>query len=262
MKAHASLFWNTLNRWCVALCILLGLSWILLPVSPAQAQNVINDLLSGKLNDPKVGQWVWYILKDKDGQVICSVRQAIVGEEKVGSKQGHWVEFEIVPNVGYKSVYKLLVVGPASDPRNVKRLIHKLGLDPIQEIEVTPDMLASSETGRAKRKSLGMDTVETGSGLIRGEHLEVTQGDRTIHLWVSPEIKPSGIIKLQTDEGEMVLRNYGVDGEYGRSALDESRNPEVQVKTSVDGTDPSAVPNVDEEPAETNRVLNGQTGEQ
>lgn len=199
------------------------------------AQNVVNDLLAGKLIDPKVGQWVWYDLKDKEGQPLCGVRQAVVGQEKVSGKQGFWVEFEIVPKAGYTSVYKVLVTGPASDPRNVKRVIHKQGLDPVQEIEITPEAASSRDTSRAKRKSLGMEPVETGSGIMQAEHLEVVQEDRSLHIWVNEEVKPSSIVRLKTEEGEMVLRSYGFGGTFGKSTLDTLSTPQVQVQTSVQG---------------------------
>lgn len=215
------------------------------------AQNVVNDLLAGKLIDPKVGQWVWYDLKDKEGNPICGVRQAIVGQEKVGGKQGFWVEFEIVPKAGYRSVYKVLVTGPASDPRNVKRVIHKQGLDPVQEIEITPDSSSARDTTRAKRKSLGMEPVETGSGIMRAEHLEVVQEDRSLHIWVNEEIKPSSIVRLKTEEGEMVLRSYGAGGTFGESTLDSLAAPQVQVQTSVQEKGDSKPEEASTEPSPT-----------
>lgn len=207
----------------------------------AAGQTAVNDLLAGKLIDPRVGQWVWYTVTDSDGKARYAVRQAVVGEERVGTRTGHWIEFEIVPDAGYKSVYKVLVTGPASDPRNIRRVIHKQGLDPVVETDVESQESTKTSGSRPRRKSLGLEMVNTGSGPIQAEHLEVVQDDRTVHLWVNEAVKPTGIVRLKTDDGEMVLRNYGVGGEYAVSALDAAARPQIQVQTSVGATGADAV---------------------
>jgi len=93
----------------------------------AQGQGVISDVFSGSLVNPKVGAWAWYDInggRTADGGVIRlgAMRLAIVGEEKVRDKQGYWLEMEYVPSVGYPSVYKMLLTGPAKDPANVHKM--------------------------------------------------------------------------------------------------------------------------------------------
>lgn len=196
---------------------------LLLVAVPAFAQNVVNDLLGGDLVDPKAGQWLWYELRDAQGDKQVALRQAVVEEEKVGRKKGYWVEFQVVPEVGYETVYKVLLTGPASDPDNIHKVLYKRGLQPVQELAPGDD--DDGDAPRPKRKSHGAEDVLTGSGVMRAEHIAITQGDDTIHLWVNDDVKPSGIVKLRTAEGEMVLRSQGFGGYYAESALERANAP-------------------------------------
>ena len=189
----------------------------------ASAQNVVNDLLGGDLVDPKVGQWLWYELRDAQGHKQFALRQAVVGEEKVGRKKGYWVEFQVVPEVGYETVYKVLLTGPASDPRNIHKVLYKRGLQPVQEL--APGDGEDGGAPRPKRTSHGAEDVLTGSGVLRAEHIEITQDGETIRLWVNDDVKPSGIVKLRTSEGEMLLRSQGLGGYYAESALERAKAP-------------------------------------
>jgi hypothetical protein len=201
----------------------------LFATASARAQGVVGDLLGGKLVNPKVGQWAWYDLLDTKGGQKYVVRQAIVGEEQVDRKTGYWVEFEIVPEVGFKAVYKMLLTGPAGDPGNVHRVIEKSGVDPAEEVRSTTsasrlDTSAGDASGgaRAKRKSLGMEPIATLDGPVRAEHFEVVDGDRTMHLWVNEVVTPCGVVKLKVPDGEMTLRNYGAGGDFAKSVITET----------------------------------------
>lgn len=210
---------------CTALIILAVLvSGLLAP--PAQAQGVVGDLLGGNLIKPKVGQWVWYTLTDKLGKESFAVRQAVVGKEDVGNETGYWVEFEVVPEIGFKMLYKVLLTGPASDPRNIHRIIQKDGTNPPREVPVDREALEEDAPSKPKRESLGMETIRTPAGPVRAEHLKVVEGGHTIDLYVNEDIKPTGIVRMSTPDGEMVLRSKGFGGKYGESALDEASGSE------------------------------------
>lgn len=196
----------------------------------ANAQNVVNDLLGGDLVSPKVGQWLWYELRDAGGEKQFALRQAVVGEERVKRKKGYWVEFQVVPEVGYETIYKVLLTGPASDPDNIHKVLHKRGLQPVQEL--TPGGNSEEGGARPRRESHGMEDVLTGAGVLRAEHVEISQEADTVHLWVNDDVKPSGIVKLRTSEGEMVLRSQGFGGFYAESAL-ERGNADGELKVEA-----------------------------
>lgn len=223
-----------------------GFAVVACAASSVHAQGVVGDLLAGKLVDPKVGQWAWYDVLAKDGSKQYVLRQAIVGEEKVGRKYGFWVEFEVVPEVGYRSVYKMLLTGPAGEPDNVHRVIEQSGIDPPRELPI-PEQNAAPGESRPKRTSLGADTVKTLDGKVRAEHYEIVDGDKSTHLWINERIYPMGIVRLESDSGVMVLRNHGAGGQYARSVItspaappaDEAPAvPPVEVETSVGDSNP------------------------
>ena len=211
----------------------------------AGAQGVVGDLLAGKLVNPKVGQWAWYdLVAGKDHQKFV-VRQAIVGEEKLDRKKGYWVEFEVIPEVGYKIVYKMLLTGPASDPKNIVRVIEKSGPDPAVELNVSAAEAeaAGDQESEAKRKSLGIEEIRVLDGGIRAEHFEVTDGARKMDVWINEKIYPTGVVKMTSLDGQMVLRNHGEGGEYARSVITETPiTPEEAVKEHG----PVSIPNAPE----------------
>lgn len=188
----------------------------------ASAQGVVGDLLAGKLVDPEVGQWAWYDLSSGRDSKKFVVRQAVVGEEKVGRKTGYWVEFEVVPEVGFRVVYKMLLTGPASDPKNIIRVIEKTGDEPAVELDVTKSEDNAESPAKSERKSAGMEDVATMNGVISAEHYEVAQNGQTMHLWINDTIKPTGIVKLESLDGQMVLRSHGKGGEYAKSLIVET----------------------------------------
>jgi hypothetical protein len=188
----------------------------------AFGQGGVEELLAGKLVKPEVGQWSWYTLSDVKSGRTYLLRQAVVGKEKVGMKTAHWVEFEVVPRVGFKTVYKMLMTGPATNPKNIHRAILKSGEDPAVELPVPKD---AKPAPRAKRKSLGKEPVQTGMGIVEAEHFEVRSpsGDGPPkEIWVSERIHPSGIVRLLSPNGEMSLRSHGTGGEYGESVIKET----------------------------------------
>jgi hypothetical protein len=191
----------------------------LLIASTATAQGLAGDLLAGKLLKPRVGQWAWYDLIDTKNNTKYVVREAIVGKEKVGRKTAYWLEIEVVPEVGYKTIMKALLTGPASDQKNIKRIILKDGLDAPKEMEVLPASEIPKRP-RPKRESVGMEDVLTLSGAIRAERFRVTEGSEVMDVWINKDVLPTGIVRLRSTKGQWTLRSYGKGGDDGKSAID------------------------------------------
>ena len=201
----------------------------------ADAQGVLSDILAGKLIDPQVGQWAWYDLIDTQTNHRFVLRQAIVGQEEVGRKTGYWLELEVLPEVGFPTIYKMLLTGPASNPKNVHRLLLKQGPDPAVEVPV--DLTASGDTKakNPKEASRGKESVAYGGGEIQAEHLVLAADGRDIDLWINDQVRPMGIVRMIAPQGELVLREYGVGGEASQSKAELKTDP-LGVTTKVEAT--------------------------
>ena len=208
---------------------------------PAAAQGALGDVLSGSLVKPEVGQWAWYTLKDARTDEDYLLRQAVVDEEKVGRKKGYWLEIEIVPEVGYPSVYKMLVTGPASDPDNVHRLLYKQADAPAVELPVEKD--GAEKAPKPDRESLGTEGVETPDGIVEAEHVVLTPKEGVegkMDLWLNDDVRPMGIVQMVSPQGVLRLRSYGVGGteaasklpleDVGRGGEPQRRAPRVDVE--------------------------------
>jgi hypothetical protein len=186
----------------------------------AGAQGALTELLAGKLIDPEVGQWALYDLSDAEGRVIVGFRQAIVGEEKVGRKQGYWVELELVPRQGLRSIYRMLLTGPANNPKNVHEVWTKSELDEPEQLPLDEESLSELAGGKKpKRKKLGKETVETEGGPIEAMHYRYTSDDGEVSLWHSDDALPTGLVRFASTNGEVILRAYGIGGRFGMSAM-------------------------------------------
>ncbi len=198
---------------CIMLFLIVGL-----PALSTPAQGMLSDLMSGKLVDPEVGTFVWYTLTDTATNREYYLRQAVVGKERIRRKDAYWLETELVPKVGFPSVYKMLLTGPAHDPKNVHRLLVREGQDAIQEIEVDRSQKAAKKPDET-RNALGVEMVTYPGGEIEAEHFLVTSGDETTEIWVSDQIKPMGLVRMKTAQGELTLQRFGKGGQDGSSAF-------------------------------------------
>lgn len=205
----------------------------------ASAQSVVDDMLAGKLVKPKVGQWAWYDIVDTRTNSKYVIRQAIVGKEKVNRKMGYWVELEVIPAVGFTHVFKLLLTGPASDPANIQRVIRRQGPNPPQEVPVTPpppDDEGDKEAEKEEQEKLDKEEVETLSGTIRARHYRVTRDERVIDLWLSDDVLPSGIVRMQSEGAVMTLRSHGTGGKFAESVINRTAEPDSKTRVEASGT--------------------------
>jgi hypothetical protein len=201
---------------------------------------VMADIMSGKLVNPSVGVWAWYDIKDTASGQQLFLRQAVVGEAKVEGKNGYWIETEVVPRVGYPIVYKMLLTGPAGDPKNIHKVIVRDGTNDPKEMAVDSSAAQSGSFGSAERKSVGKENIETAQGTVEAEHVVAEENGKKTELWTSDKIPPMGIVKLVSPDGELILKNYGKGGPDGESAVDRkidapSSKGETTVTVKVNG---------------------------
>lgn len=192
---------------------------VVLAFGRAHAQGVLGDVFSGKLINPEVGVWAWYELTDKASGAKFYLRQAIVGAEQVKKKDGFWVETELVPQEGFPTIYKMLLTGPASDPKNVHQLFLKDGNNPPESVPVPQDGMPGSNGG--DRKLVGAEKVKIASGEeFDTQHYAVGAGDNVAEVWLNDSVRPLGIVKMASNEGELVLQRSGTGGKDATSVID------------------------------------------
>lgn len=225
-----------------AIAVVLAAEFAVLTAGTACAQGIVGDVFAGKLINPEVGVFAWYDLTDATTGKKFFLRQAIVGEERVKLKKGYWVETQIIPQVGFPTVYKMLLTGPANDPKNVHQVIVKEGEDPPEVMPIDTSAEAPIDTVKTKRESLGVEKVITPAGEIEAEHVVITgeDGGRS-EVWIKDAIRPMGIVRMRSAEGELILRRYGSGGKDAESvlsptALQEGESkPKMEVKVRVEG---------------------------
>lgn len=191
----------------------------------ASAQGIMGDVFSGKLINPEVGVYSWYDLTDSSSGKQFYLRLAIVGEEKVKGKTGYWFEVELLPRVGFPAVYKMLLTGPASDSKNVHRIVMKEGDN--TPVDMDPSAMASGieQSKNAKRNEIGEEEVITQIGTVIADHVVMEENGITTDIWLNDEVRPMGLVKMSNSQGELILRNYGQGGEHAVSAMERTILP-------------------------------------
>ncbi|MCK5860930.1 MAG: hypothetical protein KAH38_00505 [Candidatus Hydrogenedentes bacterium] len=211
---------------------------VVLLAGTAWSQNVFSDVMSGKLINPEVGVFAWYELKDASTGRNLFMRQAIVGKKEVKGKTGFYLETEVIPEVGFPIIYRMLLTGPASDPANVHEIMMKNGSQPVERVPL--DALKEEETEEKPvlRESLGKETMTIAADNLEleVEHFTLTQGDNISEVWLNNDARPMGIVKLVSVDGELLLTRFGKGGADAESAIDrklkEQERDDVKVKVS------------------------------
>lgn len=191
--------------------------------APLSAQtNVFNEVMSGSMVKPEVGQFVWYDVTDTATGTSFFLRQAIVGTEKVGRKEGYWLETEVVPQIGFPLIYKMLLTGPASDVANIHKIVMRDGPEPPEEMKPDASMAEAmgGGLGGGERKVLGSEEIATPQGPILAEHVVIERAGEKTEVWTSDQVRPMGIVRLVSPEGELKLRHFGNGGPDAESALE------------------------------------------
>ncbi|HOV31896.1 MAG TPA: hypothetical protein PLX23_00860 [Candidatus Hydrogenedens sp.] len=207
------------------------------------AQSFMEDLFRGKLISSELGVWVIYEITDKSTNKSVFLRQAITGIEKIDEKTtGIWLESEIIPLEGFPSVYRVLISYDSNGKEKVHKIVIREGADAPQNIDVSamPDVDINQDK-YSKKKLIGEEEVQYKNGKIKTKHYKIEEDNKSKEVWLNDEIKPLGIVKLSTNEGDMILIKFGKGGDEGKSALDlpaqknippNSRKPQVDVSTT------------------------------
>lgn len=233
-----------------------GLTALIACSGIARAQDMLGDVFAGKLISPETGVYAIYDLVDKTTGKRFLMRQAIVGEEEVKKKgKGFWVEVELMPELGYPVISKMLLTGPANDPKNIHRIILVDGGLPPREVPVSEEAGGAPPELQPTRTSLGRERVALPEAEIDCEHFILTSGDaqdEQTEVWFNEQVRPMGIVRMVSPRGELMLRRYGKGGPDGLSAVKnepgtEPEQPRANVTVRVE----SGPPDLPEQPEST-----------
>ena len=120
---------------------------------------------------------------------------------------------------GFPTIFKMLLTGPASDSKNIHALVIKDGSNPPQSVPVPQDGYSGANTGA--RLLVGDEKVITGSGdEINAKHYTLGDGDAKADDWLNDAVRPLGIVKMTSGEGELLLQRSGSGGDEAKSLID------------------------------------------
>lgn len=155
---------------------------------------------------PVVGAGAVYQMEGGQGKQEYTI--AIVGEESVGGKTGHWLEMVMeIPNQGRMVVKNLTVV--ENGKMETKKRIMQMGDQPpmIMPLEGMMAQMGGATKDsadiRADSVNLGTESITTPAGTFNCEHL--ASKDRLNNYWMSSNVSPFGIVKTTTRNTSMTL---------------------------------------------------------
>lgn len=210
-------------------------------------QSFVEDLFKGKILSSEPGVWAFYEIMDKTQKTRLLLRQSITGTEKIdGETTALWLESEIIPTEGFPSVFRFLISYDKNGKEKIHKIVMREGANPPQNIE--GQSMSETTENTLKKKFIGEEEIEFKNGKIKTKHYEIEEDNTVKEIWLNDEVKPLGIVKLSTNEGDMILVKYGKGGEESRSALD------VPVQKSIKSN--SIQPHVDVSTTETKKKNN------
>lgn len=153
---------------------------------------------------PVVGGWAEYQMTEK-GKSPSKMKLAIVGKEG----DAYWYETIIETKLEGRSISKMLVSGNPEDPKNVKRIIVKMGNEPAMEMPI--QMMQASEDQGQKGKTIdkGMESIKVPAGTFTVRHIQYQYEELVEDIWVHKDVSPYGVVKSKSKDFEMVLLGYG-----------------------------------------------------
>ncbi|HOK08128.1 MAG TPA: hypothetical protein PLT82_01975 [Candidatus Hydrogenedens sp.] len=217
------------------------------------SQDFLEGLLSGKIISSEPGVWAIYEILDKISNTHVLLRQAITGTEVVDKDTNAlWLESEIIPLEGFPSVYRFLISYDSKGKETIHKIIVREGAEPPKNIDVTTISDSSKDNNLSqKKKFINEEEVTYKNGKIKSKHYKIENNGQIKDIWLNDDVKPLGIVKLTTNDGEMTLIQYGKGGNEGKSSLDfqgKTNLPQqMQESTHVDvstGNKPTKKPSV------------------
>jgi hypothetical protein len=103
------------------------------------------------------------------------------------------------------------------------------GQSPPQEIPVDPVDAEAAPVQTAERKLVGTETVKYLKGEIEAEHYVFETPEGAMNVWINESVAPTGIVRIASDSGDLILREYGVGGDEGTSPSIKRQPPKTNI---------------------------------
>jgi hypothetical protein len=153
---------------------------------------------------PVVGGWAEYQMTEQGGRT-AKMKIAIVGKEG----DAFWYETIMETTQEGRIISKMLVAGNPEDPKNVKKIIVKMGNEPAMEMPL--EMMQGSEEQGEKGKTLdkGTESIKVPAGTFTARHIQYQHEELVEDTWIHKDVSPYGVVKSKSKDLEMVLLGYG-----------------------------------------------------
>lgn len=191
----------------IAATLALGFAVAMAPL--ALAQSGMNSPKLPGLFQPVVGAGTVYEMTSTDAPK-SRMTYAIVGKEDYEGKEAWWLELRFDLGDEGEMVMKQLAHIPPEGLPEATRMIMQTGDSP--PMELPSEMVASigsqarAEAGKAGLgEKIGTETITVPAGTFRCDHYRQTNGDWTGDVWVSRDVRPNGMVKMESPEGNMTL---------------------------------------------------------
>ena len=122
----------------------------------------------------------------------------------------------------------MLLTGPASNPKNVHRLLIREGNGAVREVALEQGEHGGVDSDSPRDPWVRRKWRFRTKPFLRSRFV-IGEGNETTDIWVSDQVPPMGIVKMRSSLGELVLQRYGKGGKDGESAIpvpSESRESE------------------------------------
>ena len=187
--------------------------------SDLEKSSAVNRLIGSFA--PKTGAWSEYALFDMTTGRRAVMRMSIVGVES----DSYWYE-TIIKEGEESKIVKMMITGDPNDPENIKRLIVKSGQekaqemdrDSLQKIRIQAGRTIEEQSGIPAGSDVSLKDIETGVGVVTvpagtfdvSLHKIVdTSGAVYAEYKYSGDIRPFGVVSLESKNTTMVLVGYG-----------------------------------------------------
>lgn len=158
-----------------------------------------------------VGTGSVYKLESKTSSRAVQFEIGVVGKERIEGKDGYWLELTTHTGQGLMTI-KILWLD-----QELKRLIMQQGnSDPLempaqflQQMTRTMPQLQqlqyTRETLKTKAKLIGQETVTVPAGTFKCDHYQQLMEGKTLDVWISTDVKPTGLVKMARPDFTMEL---------------------------------------------------------
>ncbi|MCX8064070.1 MAG: hypothetical protein N3G21_02740 [Candidatus Hydrogenedentes bacterium] len=201
----------------------------LLTTKIASSQDIIENLLDILPLELDLGSWSIYEVKDNPTKTTLILREAITGEEYLNNKKCYWLETEIIPIVGFASVYRFLIQPESEGKHSILKIVTREGAN-LPETYNYDTIQNQPAEEMVKKKLIGEELIEYRTGKVRAKHYNIEIEHKEIDIWVAPEIKPLGLVRLRSKDGEMTLVKHGKGGVESKSSLLQDKESSSETK--------------------------------